>query len=181
MKNDTINSLFNDNTFMFNSLLDLINDEAKRIASLSLVNKKDLDAFVIPSVKEAVNMSSVNDKLLALSQVHAALRSIKLPSDFKKMAGFIEFDITTNNNDYSLKAIGTDDLVEHKSSDVECCEKCTTGDQCCDKQPVEDTYNKANEFIFDSLEKIAYNSGVKGKQEVAYAIEKFITYNKDSK
>src|SRR5271168_559933 len=155
MKNDTMYSLFNDNNFMFSSLVDLINDETKRIVQASLVDKKDLDALLTPAIKQAVNDNSMDNKLLTLSQIHTTLKNIKLPNDFKKLAGSIEIEITTNNMGYSLRPM--DVLSISQESKDACCNNCSEGKECCASVVEDNTMSKqSNEKIFNKLEKIAY-------------------------
>lgn len=169
MKNNIVNSLFDNRGYIYSSLIDLIREESKRIVNASLANKNDVDGIVNPFIAKAISLESLDDKLLALSKMHSALNEIKLPYDFNNFYKAVVAEITTNNNVIN-EAIPAE---THET----CCDSCATGIKCCSTQSNEQAQIQAEE-IFSKLEKLAYTSGLNGKHEVAYIIEKFIKYNK---
>ena len=155
--------------YMVKSMLGMIEDESKRIASLGLATNDEVNDFATPVVKKAFSDAKGDKDMLleALAVLHDELRSIKLPGDLDVAAG------TKEQKMMSLMPAQKEQEAPEGTQE----ESGLEGDQGKNKEDEEeDAIGEPGgyEVVYSSLRDVAYKLASKGDHSGAYSVERII-------
>jgi len=172
--------------------MELVSDEGKRIISLKLASRDELNDLLEPTIESAMKKASANtdslDVLLGiLSDLHLKLAAIKLPGDFAKFAADEKFyealDIPYKGEPFYQ--VPEKKKPEPSEEDIEEEAQEKLEEYIESEEEGTEEIEKVVSAVSNYLEKLAYGLGREGNHEAAYAIERTIhsirTLNKRGK
>jgi len=179
--------------FVALSLVDMINDERKRIVASGLASKEDVGLVFGPLSAGVIKVAQANmdwrPVVTTLSQVHDILGEIKLPGDFVRLAAdALMLDLGNlpklEDEEYEKKFYDLSGIIEklkgmRPAAEIEVLPEPTHEHEHTHEDLIDDDYSKIAQIdlaeqVATHLEKIAYTLGRDGNHSAAYLVERTI-------
>jgi hypothetical protein len=135
-----------DDKYIAKSLIEMVRDEGKRIVASGLATRDEVNSFIGHLVSEASGYDDIGVFIDGVRDLHHCLDSVRLPGDFKKVAG-----------DNETLEVPEETDAEDSSDDTFAL-----------------AYNKHRDYILEKLASVVYEFGSNGNHEAAYLVERAI-------